>query len=296
MKKALLITFYLLSFQVLLAQNSMYVNSSNGLNLREGPGTSYKTVANIPNGSRVDLISTQGDWVKVQYEGKEGYVSRQYLTENKPRNNSTSQRTNSSGGSAKKNSGSANRGSASSSYANDRNWGLGLRLGDPSGLTVKKYFPSGKALEFNLGTTSYWGYDYQDHFYEEDKYADSEYVSYRRRGAVGFQVHYLFQKDIRDVNNLQWYWGFGGQIRSKNYQYNYRYRNYFGPGQGDYTWVYASDKVTDFDLGADILIGLEYHIPRAPLSAFIDANLMLELLDDPFALFPQGGIGIRYNF
>jgi len=290
MKKALLITFYLFSFQVLLAQNVMYVNSSNGLNLREGPGTGYKTIANIPNGSKVDVISTQGDWVKVEYSGKEGYVSRQYITENKPGNNS------SKNSKSQSNNGSANSSDKRiASSSNERSWGLGLRLGSLSGLTAKKYLPGGRALEFSLGTTTYRGYDYEDHFYEDDRYADYEYLNYRRRGAVALQVHYLFQKDINGAENLQWYWGFGGQVRSKTYLYEYRYRSYYGPGQGDYTWLTTTDKVTDLDLGADILIGLEYHIPRAPLSLFTDINLMLELIDDPFVLFPQGGIGIRYN-
>ena len=290
MKKALLIIFYLFTFQILLAQNVMYVNSGNGLNLRERPGTNHKTIANIPNGARLDVISTQGDWVKVKYDGKEGYVSRQYVNENKPRSNSSKNST------SKSNNGSAKRKTGASAYSNARSWGLGLRLGDISGVTAKKYLPGGRALEFSFGATSYRGYDYRDHFYNDDRYADFEYLNYRRRGAVALQVHYLFQKDIRGVNNLQWYWGFGGQIRSKTYLYEYRYRNYYGPGSGDYNWVNANDKVADIDLGADILIGLEYHIPGAPLSLFTDVNLMLELLDDPFALYGQGGIGIRYNF
>lgn len=289
MKKALLITFYLFSFQILLGQNVMYVNSGNGLNLREGPGTGYKTIANIPNGARLDVLATEGEWVKVKYEKKEGYVSKQYVNENKPRDSRENSKASPAKGSQK------SKDTALRSNHDGRTWGLGLRLGDVSGLTAKKYLPGGRALEFSLGTTSYRGYDYEDDFYEEDRYADYEYLDYRRTGAVAFQVNYLFQKDIGGVENLQWYWGFGGQIRSKSYVYEYRYRNYYGPGPGDYTWVVATDKVTDLDLGADILIGLEYHIPGAPLSLFTDINLMLELVDDPFLLFPQGGIGIRYN-
>jgi hypothetical protein len=296
MRKTVLFVFYLFSCQLLLAQNTLYVSSSSGLNLREGAGTRYKVVANMPNGSRLEVIETQRDWVKVSYKGQQGYISKEYVTENKPAANASSKRSSgNSGASAARNTSSGSMMKASSAN-NARNWGLGLRLGDPSGLTIKKYLSGGRAVEFNIGTTSYWGYDHRDHFYQEDKYADYEYISYRRAGAAALQVHYLFQNDIRDVANLQWYWGFGGQIRTKSYNYNYRYRNYYGPGQGDYVWIYASDKVTDFDLAADILIGLEYHIPGAPLSVFADANLMLELLDDPLALYAQAGIGVRYNF
>jgi uncharacterized protein YraI len=295
MKKTVLFAFYLFSSQLLLAQNTLYVSSSSGLNLREGAGTGYKIVANMPNGSRLEVIETEGDWVKVNDKGQQGYVLKKYITKNKQAGNASSKRSSDNSGASAKHTSSGSRAKASSA-SNAGNWGLGLRLGDPSGLTLKKYLPGGRAVEFNIGTTSYWGYDYRDHFYEEDKYANYEYISYRRTGAAALQVHYLFQNDIRDVANLQWYWGFGGQIRTKSCNYKYRYRNYYGPGQGDYVWIYASDKVTDFDLAADILIGLEYHIPKAPLSVFTDANIMLELLDDPLALYAQAAIGIRYNF
>lgn len=178
----------------------------------------------------------------------------------------------------------------------NRNWGIGFRLGDVSGVSAKKYLTNGRAVEFSLGATSYRGYDYGDHFYELDKYNDYQYVNYARKGAVALQIHYMFQKKIRDVKNLDWYWGFGGQIRSKTYVYHYKYKNYYGPGQGDYRWIDASDKVSDIDLGADLLIGLEWHIPGAPLSVFTDVNVMLELADDPLALYLQGGLGLRYDF
>jgi hypothetical protein len=295
MKKTVLFVFCLFSSQFLLAQNTLYVSSNSGLNLREGAGAGYKVVANMPNGSLLEVIQTEGDWVKVNHKGQQDYVSKKFVTENKPEHNASLNRFNGNSGAFARNSSSGSRTKASS-VSNVRNWGLGLRLGDPSGLSIKKYLPGGRAVELNVGTTSYWGYDYRDHFYEEDKYANYEYISYRRTGAAALQVHYLLQSDIRDVANLHWYWGFGGQIRTKSYDYNYRYRSYYGPGQGDYVWIYATDKITDFDLAADILIGLEYHIPGAPLSVFTDASLMLELLDDPLALYVQAGIGVRYNF
>lgn len=190
---------------------------------------------------------------------------------------------------------SKNQSRSSASTHAFKNWGIGLRLGDPTGVSAKKYLPGGRALEFNLGGTSYRGVDYRDDFYDRDKFSDYDYLNYDREGAISFQVHYLFQKDIPDVENLQWYWGFGGQIRSKSFRYNYRFRNYYGNGPGDYTWVYGSDKVTDIDFGADGVIGLEYHISNAPISIFADVNVLLELLDDPLTFYGQGGIGVRYN-
>lgn len=177
----------------------------------------------------------------------------------------------------------------SSAGSTPKNWGIGLRLGDPLGLTVKKYLVKGKALEFNLGSSSSWGYDYRDHFFNEHKYKNYQYIGYDRKSAVSFQAHYLIQKDFPSAKGLQWYWGFGAQLRVNRYSFLYRY-------DAGNAWIYNEDKVTNIDFGADGLIGLEYNIPKAPLSVFADVNIFLEIADDPFDLFGQGGIGIRYNF
>ncbi|MBT1704692.1 hypothetical protein [Chryseosolibacter indicus] len=169
------------------------------------------------------------------------------------------------------------------------NWGVGIRLGDPLGVSAKKYLANGKALEFNIGQSSYWGYDYRDRFYDDRDFRDYYYLGHRKNSAISIQGHLLFQKDFPNAQGLQWYWGVGPQLRFNTFTYRYRYseRN---------TWVHVSEKVTDVDFGVDGVIGLEYHIPGAPLSAFADINLLLELADDPFNFFGQGGIGIRYNF
>lgn len=168
-----------------------------------------------------------------------------------------------------------------------KNWGIGLRLGDPLGLTVKKYLAGGKALEFNIGSSSSWGYDYRDHFY--DRYNNYQYLGHDRKSAISFQAHYLFHKDFPSAKGLQWYWGVGAQLRVNRYRYFYRY-------DAGNAWIYNEDTVTNVDFGADGIIGLEYTLPKAPLSVFAEANLFIELADDFFNLYGQGGIGIRYNF
>jgi hypothetical protein len=280
-KSLLLILALTLACHVLWAQRTMYVNSANGINLREGPGTNHKTLVTIPNGSELTVTSMEGDWIKVRYEGRTGYVYKQYLSPDKPRADRSSGNNNSS-------TRTTRRTDSYPSPAELPNWGIGLRLGDPFGLTVKKYTPHGKALEFNIGSTAYWGYDYRDRFYEDSRFRNYDYVGYRREGAISVQVHLLFQKDFPQAKGLQWYWGIGPQLRFNNYSYTYRYSS------GN-AWIYVTERVTDLDFGADGVLGLEYHIPNAPLSVFADANLFLELFDDPFIFFGQAGIGIRYN-
>ena len=178
------------------------------------------------------------------------------------------------------------------SFAQQKNWGIGLRLGDPLGLTVKKYLANRRALEFNFGST--FGYNYRNAFYRYDRFDDDfyDYDKHRIRSAVGLQGRYLFHKNISGVSGLEWYYGFGGQFRFFTVDYQYRYYR----GLGKKNWDMRNDRVTTTDFGLDGIIGLEYTFKDAPISVFADLNLFMELLDDPFLPFLQGGVGGRYNF
>jgi uncharacterized protein YgiM (DUF1202 family) len=291
MKKIFLLLFFMLiGGGLLMAQKTMYVSSSNGVNLREGAGVSHKVIATIPNGGKVQVVDTNGDWSQVKYEGKTGYVSSQFLKDDKPNNQSSSK----SSRTTQNNSASSRKQTGTSNSAGP-GLGIGIRLGDPLGLTVKKYTSGGNAWEFNLGTTGYYGFNYRNYFYDRYKNSDYEYLNYNGRRAVSLQAHYLFQKDFPNSDGLQWYWGLGPQIRFMTHYYSYRFRNYFGPGPGDFVWMYDHKRATHLDLNVDIVFGLEYHFPKAPFSVFGDVNLSIEILDDPFLLFVQGGLGIRYN-
>jgi len=176
-----------------------------------------------------------------------------------------------------------------SSGTPNRNLAIGVRLGDPLGITVKKYLPQNRAIELSIGRSSYWGYNYRDGFYDNDKFSGYDYVDYEFHNSISIQAHYLFQKNIPSVKALQWYWGAGPQLRFKKYEYYYRFRDLNG------NWVYERQNVTNIDFGGDVVIGLEYRIPKSLLSVFADANLLVEIFDDPFRFYGQGGIGCRYS-
>ncbi|MEO8591289.1 MAG: hypothetical protein ABI432_18060 [Flavobacteriales bacterium] len=185
-----------------------------------------------------------------------------------------------------------------STSVNAQTWGLGFRLGDPSGITVKKYW-GGHAFEVSLGRThvfngpAYYSGHY-DHWYEDQHfdYPAHEYLNYRASSAIGLQAHYLVQKDVKNAGGLDWYYGFGGQIRSLQYYYDYRYK----PGPGP-EWVVVHDEhVTEVDLGLDGVVGIEYKFTDAPIALFLDATLFMEVFDNPFVFWPQMGLGARYNF
>ncbi|MBP3301477.1 MAG: SH3 domain-containing protein [Clostridia bacterium] len=52
--------------------------TNSGLRLREGPGTSYAQLALLPDGTVVSVTEVSGDWGKVTYSGKTGWISLTY--------------------------------------------------------------------------------------------------------------------------------------------------------------------------------------------------------------------------
>lgn len=78
-------------------------------------------------------------------------------------------------------------GSSTVSFSQPYSTGVGLRLGSPSGITVKHFFASKTALE---GMLSFgWG-------------------------GLGITGLYEINNEIRDTPGLDWYYGFGAHIAS----------------------------------------------------------------------------------
>ena len=53
--------------------------STNNLNVRTGPGTSYAVIGKLNTGSKVEVISESNGWSKIKYSNKTAYVSSGYL-------------------------------------------------------------------------------------------------------------------------------------------------------------------------------------------------------------------------
>lgn len=64
-----------------VAGSTAVVNTNaEGLNVRSGPGTSYKRIGGLSRGHVVVVLSSSGGWSRILYHGtKLGYVSAQYL-------------------------------------------------------------------------------------------------------------------------------------------------------------------------------------------------------------------------
>ncbi|WP_265623216.1 SH3 domain-containing protein [Bacillus paramycoides] len=60
------------------SDNLATVNATN-LNIREQPTTQGKVVGTVKQGTTVQVLSQEKEWAKISHDGKEGYVSLQFL-------------------------------------------------------------------------------------------------------------------------------------------------------------------------------------------------------------------------
>ena len=164
---------------------------------------------------------------------------------------------------------------------------LGLRLGDPLGLSFKKYLNGGNnAFEATIGTYGYAGvYGYNPYGpsgrYKGRYYYHKDYY-YRSGGAV-IMANYLWNFDFPKTKELSWYLSVGGQLRSLYYLR--RDRNGF-----------YEEEVRGVGIGPNASIGLEWIPKELPeIGLFLDAGLYLEIAPAAWAI-PQVGVGVRYNF
>ncbi|KAA0802913.1 peptidoglycan endopeptidase [Bacillus sp. JAS102] len=84
-----------------------YINAS-ALNVRSGEGTNYRIIGALPQGQKVQVISENSGWSKINYNGQTGYIGTRYLSktpvggaiDNKPNNNNNNNNNNNSGNSS----------------------------------------------------------------------------------------------------------------------------------------------------------------------------------------------------
>lgn len=63
---------------------NLWVVADGGLRLRAKPDANSDLLSLIPNGTQLVATETQGDWYRVSYQNKEGWVSKKYVTTQPP--------------------------------------------------------------------------------------------------------------------------------------------------------------------------------------------------------------------
>lgn len=67
-----------------LAEPAWVKTGKGALNARRKANAKADIVIKIPNGSEVDLLEENGDWSRVEYKGKKGYVKSSFLSHEAP--------------------------------------------------------------------------------------------------------------------------------------------------------------------------------------------------------------------
>jgi hypothetical protein len=169
---------------------------------------------------------------------------------------------------------------------------VGLRLGDPVGISYKKYLPGSHAFEAILGSSNRnWHHAYyQNSFDQYGPFNRYTYVSHSIESVIYLQARYLLQYDIPVdgmIGKLDWYWGVGGVLKFAKIRYRYLNPDASPERQGSIK--------NDIDLGPEGILGMEYHFEDVPLSVFGEASFAAEIVDRPGAFMGFGALGIRYK-
>lgn len=161
---------------------------------------------------------------------------------------------------------------AGKAVAQYNNWAAGFRLGEPSGINIRKYFRDTHAFDLNIG--SYGGLYGNTRDYRQGRY---------RSIGLTIQGHYLWHTRLFGRDTFRAYYGFGGQINRRRY--------YPDALKGQQT-----EFVAETSLGGSAVAGLEYFVPDKPFSIFMETGLYVEVIPAPLFLNMQSGLGLRYNF
>lgn len=170
--------------------------------------------------------------------------------------------------------------------------GIGIRLGEPTGITYKNYFARGRAFELGIGTTgSGWNHNYYQSSFSKRNSYEGQYVSHSVDNVIFLQGRYLLNQEVvvRDVEGrFDWYWGIGAVLKVARVQYHYQ--------DASPPYTPFTDIRTDVDFGPEGIIGAEYKFEDVPFSLFAEASLMMEFADRLGAVQAFIGTGGRYHF
>ncbi|AXI32278.1 hypothetical protein CIB87_25905 [Priestia megaterium] len=61
------------------AENITYIVTASTLNVRSGAGTNYASIGSVTKGQKLSVVSKSGSWYKINYNGRTGYVSSDYV-------------------------------------------------------------------------------------------------------------------------------------------------------------------------------------------------------------------------
>jgi hypothetical protein len=152
-----------------------------------------------------------------------------------------------------------------------RKFGLGVMVGDPTGLTAKLWVGPTNALDFGFG---FYGYGVNDRcFRDGNGNVVCDHFSYH---TATFNTDYLWQSNIvRGAAQLDWHVGVGGRLN-----------------------IYGGDCATDCAaLAARAPIGLDLMFNNPGfLEVFFEISPITFYVFPSFEWVIEGGLGVRFYF
>jgi hypothetical protein len=142
-----------------------------------------------------------------------------------------------------------------------RSLSIGIRAGDPTGITGKYFIRDNHALE---GIISLWPY------------------------GPAFTGLYEIHAQAFSVEGLHWYYGAGGHVRL------YRASWY----QKNLDWYYPRSRYAGgVGIGVDAILGMSYKIAPIPISLSVDFKPTVEIATQRSLYFDlESAISFRYHF
>lgn len=169
--------------------------------------------------------------------------------------------------------------------------GIGIRMGDAMGGTLKVYFLKRFAAEIVAGK-AFGGINGQFHektFRENVPVPEINYAGHEVLYSYGFHGRLMMHNLIpRGFSGLDWYFGIGAQMRMVEGRYDYFAKTVDSKLE--------RMNIKTVDMGPEAILGVEFAFPGSPLSSFGELGLFVNLNDSRQFLLPQGGLGIRFNF
>lgn len=172
---------------------------------------------------------------------------------------------------------------------------LGIKLGDPYGITYKTPINGKFSFEGVVGRGSRNSRQYYRRTFENDRPVSSaRYSNHQVSGAFSLQARGLYEESFSEDFNisegeLTVYAGLGLQFRSVNIDYFYNTPN----ATENATELIESRSNIDF--GPEILIGSTYYFENLPIATFVELGFLTEIADR-LHLKGQVAIGVRYLF
>ncbi|MCF3941859.1 N-acetylmuramoyl-L-alanine amidase [Oceanobacillus alkalisoli] len=79
------LTFILLLTSTVFAKEATI--DEDNLNVRSGPGTDFDPIGRVDSGDEYEILEETDEWIKIQYDDSEGWVTKEFVTINQDESN-----------------------------------------------------------------------------------------------------------------------------------------------------------------------------------------------------------------